>query len=161
MIQIKIETEIGHAISPFVRPPLCYKNKQSMSGSEKIEKVHIDDLHFEHKRWLSELKFYKDELPIFQNRLEEIASRYTNKDVLKEMDHYQNQLYIQGNAMDELIHEINAHEKHLAQYAEEHPIAIDHVLFNDHAPFRDRVETNGKIMGELRKDFQAYLAKWM
>lgn len=132
-----------------------------MSVLEKIQKVHIDDLHFEHQRWLSELRFFKDELPIFQNRLEEIANRYSNKDVLKELDHFQNQLSIQSNAMDELMHDINEHEKQLARYAEEHPVAIDHVLFNDHAPFRDRVETNSKIMSELRKDFQAYLAKWM
>lgn len=34
----------------------------------KENRVHIDDLHFKHTRWLSELKFYLDELPVFQSR---------------------------------------------------------------------------------------------
>lgn len=132
-----------------------------MSTATKAGRVHIDDLHFEHQRWERELKFYLDELPIFQSRLEEIAKRYTNKDVLKELDHFQNQLYIERNAIDTLLHDITIHEQEIARYAKEHPVAIDHVLFQDHAPLRDRIDTNRKMMHDMKMDFNRYLAKWM
>lgn len=127
----------------------------------KEKRVHIDDLHFEHKTWINELQFYKDEMPIFQSRLEEIAKRYTSSEVLAELDQFQNRIYLERNAIDELLHDINLHEKALAKYAHEHPVAIDHVLFKDHAPLRDRVETNRAIMHELKTEFNRYLAKWM
>ncbi len=37
--------------------------------------IYMSDLHFEHTTWNSELSFEKDELKIFQHRLEEVASR--------------------------------------------------------------------------------------
>jgi hypothetical protein len=130
-------------------------------SATKEKKVHIADLHFEHQRWMSELKFYLDELPIFQSRLEEIAKRYTSAEVLAELDRFQNRMYLERNAIDELLHDINLHETEIAKYAQEHPVAIDHVLFNDHAPLRDRIETNRKMMNEMKQEFQIYLAKWM
>lgn len=127
----------------------------------KEKRVHIDDLHFEHTRWSSELKFYLDELPLFRSRLEEIAKRYTSAEVLGELDQFQNRIYLERNAIDELLHDINLHEKEIAKYAKEHPVAIDHVLFNDHAPLRDRIQTNRKMMDELKQEFNRYIAKWM
>ena len=127
----------------------------------KEKRVHIDDLHFEHTRWISELKFYLDELPIFRSRLEEIAKRYTSAEVLAELDQFQNRIYLERNAIDELLHDINLHEKEIAKYAKEHPVAIDHVLFNDHTPLRDRIQTNRKMMDELKREFNRYTAKWM
>ena len=98
---------------------------------------------------------------VAKDRLEEVAARYTSMDVMKDLEKFQNQIYIQGNAIDELIHAVNSHESEIAQYAKEHPVAIDHVLFKDHSPLRDRVETNRDIVNEFKKDYQRFLAKWM
>ncbi|GAB5538636.1 MAG: hypothetical protein Salg2KO_07390 [Salibacteraceae bacterium] len=129
-----------------------------MSNSHK---VHIDDLHFDHKVWKRELNFYKDELKVFQNRLDEVGSRYTDKEVLKELDHFQNQLFIESNVIDELLHEMNVMEHDLSERAKANPVAIDHERFDDHAPLRDKVETNRKMMTEMKADFNRYLTKWM
>mgnify|MGYP003984482797 CR=1 FL=1 len=132
-----------------------------MDNTKQSPKVHIDDLHFEHMLWVKELKFFKDELDFFRGRLEEVAKRYTTAEVLKGIEHFQNQFYIQGNNVDTLMHDINLHESKIAQFAESHPIAIDHVLFTDHSPLRDRVETNRDILHDLKKEYQRYLAKWL
>jgi hypothetical protein len=50
------------------------------------------------------------------------------------LDQFQNRIYLERNAIDELLHDINLLEKEIAKYAIEHPVAINHVLFNDHAP---------------------------
>ncbi len=127
----------------------------------KQNKVHIDDLHFEHERWRKELDFYKDELPVFHRRLEEIGQRYTDKTVLGELDQFANQFKIQRDAFDFLAHDIHEHEASLANYAKEHPVAVDHVLFENHDPLRERMVTARKIYGDLKEDFHRYLSKWM
>jgi len=132
-----------------------------MTTANKQGKAHIDDLHFEHQQWLRELRFYKEELDFFRARLEEIVVRYTSKEVMMDLEHFQNQFYIDGNVIDTLIHDINEHEHVLANYAEKHPVAIDHVLFDDHGPLRDRIERNRELMNEMKKEYLRFLAKWM
>ena len=123
--------------------------------------LHIDDLHFEHAHWMRELRFYKDELKFFTDRLEEVASRYTSMVVLKELEQFQNNLLIESNILDELIHDINEHEHYLASFAIENPVAINHVVFEDHAPLRDRIERNRELQNEFKKNYMRFLSKWL
>jgi hypothetical protein len=124
-------------------------------------KKHIDDLHFEHQLWLSESKFFADELKIYRNRLEEVASRNSKPEVTKQIEHFQNQFIIQKEQLDIMNHDVNAHESELAKYAKANPIAIDHKLFDDHEKFSDRMATFKKIYGELKKEFTNFLVTWM
>lgn len=123
--------------------------------------LHIDDLHFEHAQWMRELKFYKDELKFFTDRLEEVAARYTSMEVLKDLEQFQNKLLIESNILDELIHDINEHEHYLASFAIKNPVAIDHVVFEDHAPLRDRIERNRELQNEFKKNYLRFLSKWL
>lgn len=52
-----------------------------------MEKETIDNssMHFEHQQWKGELAFWKDELKFFNNRLSELVTRWTNKDVLAQL----------------------------------------------------------------------------
>lgn len=142
--------------------PATLSNKFiDMTAQAKTPQVHIDDLHFEHKSWAKELDFFKGEIEFFKKRLAEVAVRYSDKEVLKGIEHFQNQFYIQGNHIEELGATINKHELELADYAKENPIAIDHVRFPDHLDLRARIETNRDIINELKKEYQRYLSKWM
>lgn len=124
-------------------------------------KIYISDLHFEHKAWSSELSFQKDELKIFRNRLEEVASRWTVKDVMKQVEHFQNNLIRHNEVVDTLVHDVNAHEHELSRFAKENPVAIDHVHFKDHAKLRGEVETQRKLYGELKSEFMRFLTETM
>lgn len=128
---------------------------------ESPSKVHLDDLHFEHEQWKRELDFLKGEYQFFSRRLEEVAKRYTSMEVLKELEQFQNQIYLHKNAIDELLHKVNSHEHELASYAEAHPVAIDHVLFDDHQPLREQVEVNRNIVAEFKVNYHRFLSKWM
>jgi predicted nuclease with TOPRIM domain len=130
-------------------------------AQEITPKVHLDDLHFEHEQWKRELDFLKGEYQFFSKRLEEVAARYTNQEVLKELEQFQNQIYLHKNAIDELLHNVNSHEHELATYAQAHPVAIDHVLFDDHKPLREQVEINRNIVAQFKANYQRFLAKWM
>lgn len=52
------------------------------------------DLHFEHKQWRRELFFWEDELKSFQNRLKELLKRWSDRKMLAQLEHYQNQFII-------------------------------------------------------------------
>ncbi|NNC82348.1 MAG: hypothetical protein HKN79_02125 [Flavobacteriales bacterium] len=131
-----------------------------MTTASKTKK-HIDDLHFEHKVWKNQLEFCKGEIEFFKNRLEEISQRYTDTDILKQLEQFQNQFIIQRDEIDRFLHDINVHEDALAKEAMDHPVATDRVLLNDHPAERDRFETFNKLYSELKSEYMDYLRKWM
>lgn len=126
----------------------------------KEQPKHIGQLHNDHTSWLSEIRLHADELRIFQQRLEEIATKNNATEVQKSITHFQNQLIIQKEQLDILSHNIRKQEQLLAQYAQEHPVAIDHVLFKDHKDLREQNETFNRLFRELKTEFNAFLGRW-
>jgi hypothetical protein len=123
--------------------------------------IHISDLHFEHKLWKRQLDFYRDELSIFEHRLEELVQRWTDNTVLAQLEQYQNRFVREREVIDELRHDVNEHANQLAKYAQEHPVAIDRVRFEDQVDLRDRMETFQKLFAELKSEFMVYVAKYL
>ena len=127
----------------------------------KKKHIYLSDLHFEHQTWKSELTFQKDELETFNSRLEEVVPRYTETTVLAHSEQFQNQIIRHNEVLDELIHDINAHEHTLSEYAKDHPVAIDHVHFDDHGGLREKIETQKEIYAAFKKKFFRFLTKYM
>lgn len=125
------------------------------------DKVYMKDLHFNHLKWMNEMDFYREELKIFTHRLEHIVQHNTHQEVRQEVEKFQNHFIRQNEVIDEFLHKVNAHEHELAAYAEEHPIAVDHVHFQDHTAMKDEYATFVKIYDELKNDFNRFLAKRM
>ena len=123
--------------------------------------VYLSDLHFEHNLWLNELNFSKDELYIFTNRLAGVIDNNTDKDFSAMAESKQNQLIRQKEVVDELRHAIKAHESELAHYAQEHPIAIDHVHFVDHVDIRSKMARFTQLYANFKKDFLRFILEWM
>ncbi len=123
--------------------------------------IYLSDLHFEHQQWLKELVFWEDEIALYNKRLEEIIGRYTDVSIKAEMEHFQNQFIRHDEVIDILKHDVRKHESQLVKYAQDHPVAIDHVHFNDHGDLRDRMETQRKIYSDLKSEFYSFLSKNM
>ena len=128
---------------------------------EKTKKKHLSDLHFEHKLWSMETAFYADELNIYQQWLEEIAAKNTGEEVVKQVEHFQNQFIIQRNQLELLNHQIKTHEQWLANQAENHPVAIEHQSFADHTLMREQAETFKALYANLKRDFKEFVGEWM
>ncbi|HOZ39564.1 MAG: hypothetical protein IPO05_19150 [Flavobacteriales bacterium] len=131
------------------------------TATQQRQHVYISDLHFEHTLWLNSLEFYRDEIGIFEHRLEEVAKRYTSSDVLAQLEHFQNQYIRQREVIDEVRHDIKAHENLLEKEAREHPVAIDHRHFTDHGDLRERMQTFEKLYRELKEEFYRWIGQWM
>lgn len=126
-----------------------------------METKKIYDLHEENKGWLNNLNFYKDEIKIMQNRISEIASKNNGSEILKQVDHFQNQLIVQKNNIDELAHSIKDHENYLENRVNENPTAVDHRKVNDHPKMRDSYDAFDKVFNDLRKELNSFLSKAM
>ena len=127
-----------------------------MKTGEKIYTQHAD-----HTEWLSKMKFYTDEITILKNRLGEIASKNNQKDVLAQVEHFQNQLIIQKNNIDEISHIINVDEDLIKKEVEKNHVAIDHREMPSHNEEKNQVEVFEKNFNDLRAEFKIFAAKWM
>jgi hypothetical protein len=124
----------------------------------KNNKVYLSDLHFEHRQWMNELKFWEDEIKSFNNRLGEIVTRYTSNDIRAKVEHFHNQFILHDEVIDILKKDVKTHEKLIAAQAEDHPVAIDRVHFDDHTALRERMDTQRKIYGELKMEYFGFLS---
>lgn len=127
----------------------------------KTEIINNSDLHFEHNQWSSELAFWKDELKSFKNRLEELVTRWTDKDVLAQLEHYQNSFILHGEVIDTLKHEINVHEADLSDHDSRGEDSLNTAHAKNHLAFRDRMETQRQTYADLKKEFFRFLSKTM
>jgi hypothetical protein len=118
-------------------------------------------LHYEHRLWRNELSFYKDELAILEERLKEIISKNTQYEVTANVDSYQNRFDLQRDHISDLKHRIKKHEQFLADFAESHPIAVDHVHFKDHTGLREDLNRFRELYYELKTEFNKFAVKWM
>jgi len=128
---------------------------------QKEVKVYLSDLHFEHRQWISELKFWEEGIASFRKRLGEVVVRYTSNEVRASIEHFQNQFILHDEVIDQLKKEVKTHEKMVAQTAEEKPTAIDRVKFDDHTGLREKLDTQRSIYGELKSEYFSFLSKTM
>ena len=125
------------------------------------EIIYNSNLHFEHEQWRRELFFWRDELKFFKNRLSELITRWTAKEMLVQLEHYQNEFILHGGVIDDLLEDIEIHETRIAGQTRAGEDALDAPLVKKHLKFRDRMETQRKIYADLKKEFFKFLTKTM
>jgi hypothetical protein len=127
----------------------------------KTQVIFNSDLHFEHVQWNSELSFWEDELKSFNKRLEELVTRWTDKDVLAQLEHYQNEFILHDKRIDELQEAIEVHEARMAGLSKTETDALDTNFVKKHIEFRNKMETQRQIYADLKKEFFRFLSKYM
>ncbi|MBJ7880175.1 hypothetical protein [Gelidibacter salicanalis] len=123
--------------------------------------LYNDNMHFEHQQWKGELDFWKDELKSFNHRLSELVTRWTDKDILVQLEHYQNQFILHGGVIEDLEETIEKHETRIAGLSEAGSDVLDTRLAKQHYEFRNDIETQRDIYAELKKKFFRFLEKYM
>lgn len=119
----------------------------------------IYTLHQEHQEWLKKLSFYKDDLVVLQNRVEEVAANYTSKEFQAMVDHFLNQFLIQRERIQELKHEIKNLEAAITSEVQHNATAVDHRTMPDHDDQRQKIKRFEEIFAELRSDLLDFLSK--
>jgi hypothetical protein len=125
------------------------------------EVIFNSDLHFEHNQWRRELFFWEDELRSFSSRLNELVSRWTKKDVLAQLEHYQNQFAIHENTINELQDHINLHETNISEHTKKGEDVLNQKLVKNHMEFRNRMEIERNLYNNIKKEFFRFLSQYM
>lgn len=121
--------------------------------------AYLSDLKFNLETWKRELKFHKNEMETFQEKLEEIASRENEVRAMKPLESFQNRIMIEQDVISKLIHRNNNKMKNItkADYSEN----IDGILQNQQHSLRDDMKTYIKLHYELKEDMMDYFLKWL
>jgi hypothetical protein len=127
-----------------------------------MDKISITHFNNAHNSWSRGLDFYRQEIDILKKQLTEIAKKNTSEQVMKDVEHFENQFGVQVHNIKALDHEI---KQNLASMAKEahHSSAgyVDGALLARHNTLGERFETEEKIINELRHSFQRFAATWM
>jgi hypothetical protein len=125
----------------------------------KTEKVYTQNQ--ENQEWTGNIQFFNDEIKIMENRLSEITSKNTSKDILSNVEHFQNQLFVQKDNLSTLKHQINLSKDMLVKEVNKNSTAIDHRKIVDHSALRDNMTSFDKNFKSLRQEFNQFLSKYM
>ncbi|MCM4163402.1 MULTISPECIES: hypothetical protein [unclassified Arenibacter] len=125
------------------------------------EIIFNSNLHFEHQLWKRELLFWKDELVFFNNRLSEMVTRWTKKEVLIKLEHFQNEFILHGGVIEDMLEAIEIHETRIAGQDLMGQDALDTAMVKKHMEFRNKMETQERIYADLKKEFFMFLSKYL
>lgn len=118
------------------------------------------NLHFEHKQWQSELAFWEDELKLFKNKLSELITRGTAKDVMIKLEHFQNEFIMHGGIIEDLKEAIEEHEIRIAGQSLTNLEVLDTEKTRKHFKYREKMEIQRQIYIDLKKDFFNFLTTY-
>ena len=116
-------------------------------------RVYVKDLNFDHELWDNEMKFYRNELEIFEHRLEQDVVRLNDRDALRELEHFQNQFIRQNEVLDILNKKVRKNRKNVTRLSEEGKIADDLDAVKNYVALRDEFEIFEKIYYNLKRKF--------
>ncbi|HMU78381.1 MAG: hypothetical protein JST71_13145 [Bacteroidetes bacterium] len=124
----------------------------------KIEMNHVELLE-----WLKALDFYKNELRFWRKHLSHVVVSNTNKDILREAEHFQNQVIIQVDQIDLLHHDVKQFENKLDQEFESVSKGgkFSQQIVDVEASLRERMKTFEHIYVDLKHDYYSFLRKYM
>ena len=124
-----------------------------------IQEKYIAELHAEHRLWKSQLLLAKDQLKSYQNRLEEIIIANNSKNILAEIEQFQNQFMSENEVIDTLLHEIGVEEVQLAENIRENNVATEHRKSLENLALMERMDVFNKLFFELGLKFTSFLSK--
>ena len=119
-------------------------------------RVYVKDLSFDHELWDNEMKFYRNELEIFEHRLEQDVVRLVDNEGLRELEHFQNQFIRQNEVLDILNKKVRKNRKNIVRNAVDGVVPNEHELMVNYKSLRDEFETFEKIYYNLKNKFVAF-----
>jgi len=121
----------------------------------------INNLELKSNDWLATVGFYREDLEILEERLAEVAAKNTHKEVLKEVEHFQNQFDIQKANMADYTSRIKHYVHLCAEDVKAHAGKVNLSLKKEQELLGQELVSFEKIVKSLRADFNRFLAKWM
>ena len=110
--------------------------------------------HRDHRDWMSQLKFYQDEIGVFQNELGEILFNHVDLfSVLEHFEEYKSIFHRKLERISEIRKQIILHERLLARGKQDY---IEGLW--DHEETRDQFDKFVSDFEELKKNFRGFVS---
>jgi len=126
----------------------------------EVSEYFSNDLRYDHNIWENELNFYKKELGIFESRLVEMLNRKPSRELLRELEQYQNQFIRQKEVVDQVNHKIHLYDDELKGIPAEIMLPLESREILKHRELEGDIHTTRKLYFDLRDRFSSYLAKF-
>lgn len=126
----------------------------------EITEHYSNDLRYDHHIWENELNFYKNELSIFENRLIDMLKREPSRQLLMELEQFQNQFIRQKEVVDELNHKIHLYDDELRGIPAQIMLDLESNEMEKHKVLEDDLQLNRRLYFDLRNRFNNYLLKY-
>ncbi len=127
-----------------------------------MKRINISHVSNMHNQWLRTLNFYKSEMSILKGILTEVGGKNSNAEMLKDVEHFENQFKIQAINIDTIAHGIHVNIDAISKEAANSSAGyIDSNLATEHDQLCAQAEDEEKIMIELIRSFRKFAEKWM
>ena len=126
----------------------------------EVSEYFSNDLRYDHNIWENELNFYKKELGIFETRLVEMLNRKPSRELLRELEQYQNQFIRQKEVVDNVNHKIHLYDDELKGIPAKIMLSVNSNEISKHKELESDIRITRKLYFELRDRFSVYLEKF-
>lgn len=122
-------------------------------------KTSLNALHHQGNDWLRELEFYKEELAVLTTRLADVAGKNTNKDILAQVEHFQNKFILQRGQVDVLKHDVNKRNSDVTELSKDKPNHVDANYISANSNIQNQIADLTKSIADTRFEFNTFLSK--
>lgn len=117
----------------------------------------LKQYHHENLTWVRSLEFLKQENSFLKNRLSEVVDVTSDRDVLAQAEHFQNQFIIKDEFLDQLRHDVHEQERILTEKYVRTGNGVDDYVSNRQRKLREQMEYLERDFASLRNEFNRYL----
>jgi len=121
--------------------------------------VSIDQFQEELQSWKHELSSIKQEIRHFEQHLEDMASKNLPKDLLAQVEHFQNSFICQKEVIDRLRHDLPDSRHKVETIFNSRLDSSEGVRAHD--LLSDRMDMFRRIYDEVRDHFKRFESEWM
>jgi hypothetical protein len=124
--------------------------------------VSIDQFQEELQAWKHELSSFKHEIRHFEHHLETMSSKNLPKDLLAQVEHFQNSFICQKEVIDKLRHDLpDSRHKVENIFNNVKSNHTDEMGLGRHGLLRDRMYIFRRIYNEVKEDFNKFESEWV
>ncbi len=121
--------------------------------------LYLSDLKFNLDVWKRELKFHKEEMDEFEERLGDISIRNLGNEVMASVESFQNKIVREREVIGQLIQRIRKKNKLIETVNMDE--SIDGRLRSQQTLIRDDMKTYIKLHYELKEEMMDFFLKWL
>jgi hypothetical protein len=123
--------------------------------------VSIDQFHEVLQSWKHELTSFKHEIRHFERHLENLSSKNLPKELLAQVEHFQNSFICQKEVIDKLRHDL-PDSKHNVENIYKSKFQRDSENEADaHTLLEERMDIFRRIYGEVKDEFKKFEEDWV